>query len=29
MHHKEEKTHDELMRLWIENGMEPDVRYFT
>jgi REP element-mobilizing transposase RayT len=28
-HHKEEKTHDELMRLWIENGMEPNVRYFT
>ena len=27
-HHKKEDTHDELKRLWIENGMEPDARYF-
>ena len=28
-HHKKENTQNELKRLWIENGMEPDVRYFT
>ena len=28
-HHKKENTKDELMRLWKENGMEPDMRYFT
>jgi len=28
-HHRKENTQDELMRLWIENGMEPDERYFT
>ena len=27
-HHRKENTQDELKRLWIENGMEPDVRYF-
>ena len=27
-HHKWENTHDELVRLWEENGMEPDARYF-
>ena len=28
-HHKNESTQDELKRLWIENGMELDERYFT
>ena len=28
-HHKKENTQDELKRLWRENGMEPDERYFT
>ena len=28
-HHQQENTYDELMRLWKENGMEPDERYFT
>jgi len=28
-HHQKESTRDELKRLWIENGMEPDNRYFT
>jgi REP element-mobilizing transposase RayT len=28
-HHQKESTQDELKRLWIENGMEPDTRYFT
>ena len=28
-HHRKENTSDELKRLWIENGMEPDERYFT
>jgi hypothetical protein len=28
-HHHRESTQDELKRLWIENGMEPDARYFT
>ena len=28
-HHKKEQTQDELKRLWIENGMELDMRYFT
>ena len=26
-HHRKENTQDELKRLWIENGMEPDVRF--
>ena len=28
-HHKKENTQDELKRLWIENGMELDERYFS
>ena len=28
-HHQTENTRNELMRLWIENGMKPDERYFT
>ena len=28
-HHKEENTQDELKRLWRENGMDLDERYFT
>ena len=28
-HHQNETTRDELMRLWKENGMEPDARCFT
>jgi len=28
-HHQKENTLDELKRLWIENDMKPDVRYFT
>ena len=28
-HHQKENTHNELMCLWKENGMEPDARYFT
>ena len=28
-HHQKENTQNELRRLWIENGMEPDARYFT
>ena len=28
-HHQKENTRDELMRLWKENGIEPDARYFT
>jgi len=28
-HHQEVDTQNELKRLWIENGMELDVRYFT
>ena len=28
-HHQKESTQDELKRLWKENGMEPDTRYFT
>ena len=28
-HHKEENTQDELRRLWRENGMDFDERYFT
>jgi REP element-mobilizing transposase RayT len=27
-HHNKEQTIIELKRLWIENGMEPDTRYF-
>ena len=27
-HHQKENTLDELKRLWIENGMELDARYF-
>jgi len=27
-HHQKENTQDELRRLWKENGMEPDERYF-
>jgi len=27
-HHQKENTHDELMCLWKENGMEIDARYF-
>jgi len=29
VHHKKENTHNELLRIWNENGMEPDVRYFS
>jgi len=28
-HHQKENTQNELKRLWIENGMEHDERYFT
>ena len=28
-HHQKENTPNELKRLWIENGMKPDKRYFT
>ena len=28
-HHQKENTQNELIRLWLENGMEPDERYFT
>jgi len=28
-HHQKEVTQRELKRLWRENGMEPDERYFT
>ncbi|MDR0205873.1 MAG: transposase [Bacteroidales bacterium] len=28
-HHKKENTHNELLRIWNENGMEPDARYFS
>jgi REP element-mobilizing transposase RayT len=28
-HHQKENTQDELKRLWIENEMELDERYFT
>ncbi len=28
-HHQKENTQDELKRLWIENGMELDERYFV
>ena len=28
-HHQKEVTQMELKRLWRENGMEPDERYFT
>ena len=28
-HHQKEVTQMELKRLWCENGMEPDERYFT
>jgi REP element-mobilizing transposase RayT len=28
-HHKKESTLEELLRLWKENGMEPDARYFN
>ena len=28
IHHRKEDTSNELKRLWIENGMEPDERYF-
>jgi len=28
-HHRKEDTSNELKRLWIENGMEPNERYFT
>ena len=28
-HHRKENARDELMRLWIENGMEPDMHYFS
>ena len=27
-HHRNENTQDELKRIWIENGMKPDTRYF-
>ena len=29
IHHQKEDTQNELKRLWKENGMEPDERYFT
>ncbi len=29
IHHQEENTQNELLRLWLENGMEPDEHYFT
>ena len=28
-HHQKEDTQDELKRLWIENGLEADGRYFA
>jgi REP element-mobilizing transposase RayT len=28
-HHRKEDTQNELKRIWMENGMEPDMRYFT
>ena len=28
-HHQKESTQNELSRLWLENGMYPDERYFT
>ena len=28
-HHQKKNTRDELIRIWKENGMEPDERYFT
>ena len=28
-HHQKESTYSELLRLWKENGMEPNERYFT
>ena len=28
-HHRKENVQDELKRIWIENGMELDVRYFS
>ncbi|MDR1343395.1 MAG: IS200/IS605 family transposase [Prevotellaceae bacterium] len=28
-HHRKENMQDELKRIWIENGMEPDARYFA
>jgi REP element-mobilizing transposase RayT len=27
-HHQKENTESELKHLWMENGMEPDARYF-
>jgi REP element-mobilizing transposase RayT len=27
-HHQKENTASELKHLWMENGMEPDIRYF-
>ena len=29
VHHRKENTRDELMRIWKENGMDTDVRYFS
>ena len=29
IHHQKENTQNELKRLWKENGMEPDERYFA
>jgi REP element-mobilizing transposase RayT len=29
IHHKNEDTYNELLRIWKENGMNPDMRYFT
>ncbi len=29
VHHQKEDTQNELVRLWLENGMELDARYFT
>ena len=28
-HHKKENTQKELKRIWKENGMEEDARYFS
>ena len=28
-HHRKENTQSEFMRIWKENGMEADMRYFT
>jgi len=28
-HHRKENTQNELIRIWKENGMKPDERYFT